>query len=121
MWILTTLNILFTQNNRFMGSSKQLTKRMVVFVWIACTELKNEFANSENVLYKRCFVTLEKVNILKLVKSNSLTTVEKIQLTKKFNYFFSNQLKLKFNFKKQLVPITVYNNDNDDATMTVSE
>jgi len=34
---------------------------MVVFVWIACTELKNEFANSENVLYKRCFVMLETV------------------------------------------------------------
>jgi len=36
---------------------------MVVFVWIACTELKNEFANSENVVYayKRCFVMLEKV------------------------------------------------------------
>jgi len=44
-----------------MGSSEQLTKRMVVFVWIACTELKNEFANSENVPYKRCFVVLEKV------------------------------------------------------------
>jgi len=53
--------ILFTQNNRFMGSSEQLTKRMVVFVWITCTELKNEFANSENVLYKRCFVMMEKV------------------------------------------------------------
>jgi len=55
---------------------------MVVIVWIACTELKNEFANSENVLYKRCFVTLEKVRkkltFFKLVKSNSLTTVEKI-------------------------------------------
>ena len=53
---------------------------MVVIVWIACTELKNEFANSENVLYKR-FDMLEKfgkkVNFLKLVKSNSLTTVEK--------------------------------------------
>ena len=66
-----------------MGSSdsEQLTKRMVVFVWIACTELKNEFANSENVLYKRCFVKLKKswkkVNFFKLVKSNSLTTVEK--------------------------------------------
>ena len=59
-----------------MGSSEQLTKRMVVFVWIACTELKNEYANSENVLYKR-FVMLEKVNFLKLVMSNSLTTVEK--------------------------------------------
>ena len=42
---------------------------MVVFVWIACTGLKNEFANSENVLYKRCFgihtymhVYLHKVN-----------------------------------------------------------
>ena len=23
---------------------------MVVFVWIACTELKNEFANSENAI-----------------------------------------------------------------------
>ena len=37
---------------------------MIVFVWIACTglkKLKNEFANSENVLYKRCFVMLEKV------------------------------------------------------------
>jgi len=33
---------------------------MVVIVWIACIELKNEFANSENVLYKRCFVMLEK-------------------------------------------------------------
>jgi len=53
--------ILFTQNNRFMCSSEQLTKRMVVFVWITFTELKNEFANSENVLYKRCFVVLEKV------------------------------------------------------------
>ena len=55
--------ILFTQNNRLMGSSdfEQLTKRMVVFVWIACTELKNEFANSENVLYKRCFVMLKKL------------------------------------------------------------
>jgi len=54
--------ILFTQNNRFMGSSdsEQLTKRMVVFVWIACSELKNEFANSENVLYKRFFM-LKKV------------------------------------------------------------
>jgi len=55
---------------------------MVVFVWIACTELKNEFDNSENVLYKRCFVMLEKVGkkltFLKLVKFNSLTTVEKI-------------------------------------------
>ena len=51
---------------------------MVVFVWIACTELKNEFANSENVLYKRCFVMLKKVNFFKLVKSNSLTNVEKI-------------------------------------------
>ena len=47
---------LFPQNNRFMGSPEQLTKRMVVFVWITFTELKNEFANSENVLYKRCFV-----------------------------------------------------------------
>ena len=46
-----------------MGSSEQFTKRMVVFVWIACTELKNELANSENALYKRkrCFVVLEKV------------------------------------------------------------
>ena len=46
-----------------MGSSdsEQLTKRLVVFVWIACTELKIKFANSENVLYKRCFVMLEKV------------------------------------------------------------
>ena len=54
--------ILFTQNNRLMGSSdsEQLTKHVVVFVWIACTELKNEFANSENVLYKR-FVMLEQV------------------------------------------------------------
>ena len=54
---------MFTQNNRLMGSSdsEQLTKRMVVFVWIACTELKNDFANSENVLYKRCFVMLKKV------------------------------------------------------------
>jgi len=60
-----------------MGSSEQLTKRMVVFDWIACTELKNEFTNSENVLYKRCFVMLEKVNFFKFVKSNSLTTVEK--------------------------------------------
>jgi len=34
---------------------------MIVFVWIACTELKNEFANSENVLYKCCFVMFEKV------------------------------------------------------------
>ena len=34
---------------------------MVVFVWITCTGLKNEFANSENVLYKHCLVTLEKV------------------------------------------------------------
>jgi len=65
-----------------MGSPEQLTTRMVVFVWIACTKLKNEFANSENVLYKRCVVMLQKswkkVNFLKLVKSNSLTTVEKI-------------------------------------------
>jgi len=54
--------ILFTQNDRFMGSSEQLNKTyMVVFVWIACTELKTEFANSENVLYKHCFVMLEKV------------------------------------------------------------
>ena len=41
---------------------------MVVIGWIACTELKNEFQNSENVLYKRCFVTLvkswNKVNFL---------------------------------------------------------
>ena len=44
-----------------MGSSEQLTKCMVVFVWIACIELKNEFANSENVLYKRRFVMFEKV------------------------------------------------------------
>jgi len=55
---------------------------MVLFVWITCTELKNKFANSENVLYKRYFVTLEKlgkkVNFFKLVKSNSLTTVENI-------------------------------------------
>jgi len=54
---------------------------MVVIVWIACTELKNKFANSENVLYKRCFVMLEKVGkkltFFKLVKSNSLTTVVK--------------------------------------------
>jgi len=28
---------------------------MVLFVWIACTELKNEFANSENVLHKMLF------------------------------------------------------------------
>jgi len=73
--------ILFTQHNRFMGSSEQLPKRMVVIVWIACTELENEFANSENVLYKRCFVMFEKVGkkltFFKLVKSNSLTTVEK--------------------------------------------
>jgi len=34
---------------------------MVVFVRIACTGLKNEFANFENMLYKRCFVMLEKV------------------------------------------------------------
>ena len=35
---------------------------MVVFVWTACTELKNEFANSENVPYKRLFRNmLEKV------------------------------------------------------------
>jgi len=34
---------------------------MIVFVWIACIELKNKFANSENVLNKRCFVMLEKV------------------------------------------------------------
>ena len=61
--------ILFTQNNRFMGSSEQLTKRMVVIVWITCTELKNEFANSENVLYKHCFVMLEKVG-KKLTFSN---------------------------------------------------
>ena len=51
---------------------------MVVIVWIAYTGLKNEFANSENVLYKRCFVMLEKVGnkltFFKLVKS----TVEKI-------------------------------------------
>ena len=54
---------------------------MIVFVWIACTELKNEFANSENVLYKRCFVvgkSWEKVNFFKLVKPKILTTVEKI-------------------------------------------
>jgi len=31
---------------------------MVIFVWTACTELKNEFTNSENVLYKRCFIML---------------------------------------------------------------
>jgi len=66
-----------------MGSSEQLTKRMVVFVWIACTELKNEFANSENVLYKRCFVMLEKVGkkltltFFNLVKFNSLTVEKK--------------------------------------------
>jgi len=55
--------ILFTQNNRLMVSSdsEQLTKRMVVFVWIARTELKNEFANGENVLYKHCFIMLKKV------------------------------------------------------------
>ena len=34
---------------------------MVVIVSIACTELKNEFANSENVLCKRCFVMFQKV------------------------------------------------------------
>ena len=34
---------------------------MVVFGWITCTGLRNEFANSGNVLYKRCFVMLEKV------------------------------------------------------------
>ena len=55
---------------------------MVVIVWITCTELKNKFANSENVLYKRCLVSYvgkswEKVNFFHLVKSNSLTTVEK--------------------------------------------
>jgi len=64
-----------------MGSSEQLTKRIVVFVWIACTELKNQFTNSENVLYNNvvslCWKKLEKVNFFKLVKSNSLTTVEK--------------------------------------------
>ena len=32
----------------------------------------------------------KKVNFFKLVMSNSLTTVEKNQLTKKFNYFSSN-------------------------------
>ena len=43
------------------------------------SESENEFANSENVLYKCCFVMLEKVrpNFFKLVNSNSLTTVEK--------------------------------------------
>ena len=34
---------------------------MVVIVWIAYTELKNEFDNSENVLYKRCLIMWEKV------------------------------------------------------------
>ena len=74
--------ILFTQNNRFMGSSKQLTKRMVVFVWIPSTELKNEFANSEKsaiqTLFRYVGKSWKKVKFFKLVKSNSLTTVEKI-------------------------------------------
>jgi len=56
---------------------------MVVIVWIACTKLKNEFANS---LVKMCYTNVvslcwkswKKVHFLKLVKSNSLTTVGKI-------------------------------------------
>jgi len=39
---------------------------MVVFVWIARTELKNEIANSENVLYKCCLVMLEKIGKVNL-------------------------------------------------------
>ena len=84
MWILTTLNTRLCSLriiNLWVHPNNQI-KRMVVIVWIARTELKNEFANSENVLYKRCFVILEKIRkkltFFKLVKSNSLTTVEKI-------------------------------------------
>jgi len=44
-----------------MGLSEQLNKMYGCYFWIACIELKNEFTNSENVLYKRCFVMLEKV------------------------------------------------------------
>ena len=60
MWILTTLNTRLC-SLRNCGFIRTIKQHMVVFVWIACTELKNEFANSENVLYKRCFVMLEKV------------------------------------------------------------
>jgi len=34
---------------------------MVVFVWTACTELKNEFANSENALYNIVSLCWKKV------------------------------------------------------------
>jgi len=63
MWTLTTLNIRFCSLRiiDLWVHPNNSTKRMVVIVWIACTELKNEFANSENVLYKRCFVMLKKV------------------------------------------------------------
>jgi len=47
---------------------------MVVIVWTAYTGLMNEFANSENVLYKRCFVMFEKVG-KKLTFLNSLSPI----------------------------------------------
>jgi len=63
MWILTTLNTRFCSLRiiDLWVHPNNETKRMVVFVWITCIGLKNEFANSENVLYKRCFLMLEKV------------------------------------------------------------
>ena len=56
--------ILFTQNSRFTGSPEQLNKTYgCLFLFgLHTLSLRNtEFANSENVLYKRCFVMLEKV------------------------------------------------------------
>ena len=55
MWILTTLKTRFC-SLRTIDSwvhSNNETKRIVVFVWIVCTELKNEFANSENAVGKK--------------------------------------------------------------------
>jgi len=55
MWILTTLNIRFCLLRiiDLCVHPNNYAKHMIVFVWITCIGLKNEFANSENVLYKR--------------------------------------------------------------------
>ena len=63
MWVLTTLNTRFC-SLRIVDSWIHPNNNRTYygcFVWTACTELKNEFANSENVLYKRCFVMFETV------------------------------------------------------------
>ena len=72
MWILNTLNAGFFSLRiiDLWVHPNNETKPMVVFVRITCTGLKNEFANSENVLCKWCFVnryvgkSWKKVNFL---------------------------------------------------------